>query len=52
MNYLLGIGPLPDGAMVPADVATLKEVGRRIREHGWPKGVKELSAPKAEQEAF
>ena len=52
MNYLLGIGPRPDGSVVPADVTTLKEVGRRIREHGWPQGVKELSAAKAEQEAF
>jgi alpha-L-fucosidase len=52
MNFLLGFGPLPDGSTHPADVATLKEVGRRIRENGWPKGVKKLGAPKGEQEAF
>lgn len=52
MNYLLGMGPLPDGSVLPADAATLKEVGRRIRAHGWPKGVKVLRAPKREQKAY
>lgn len=52
MNYLLNIGPLPDGTVLPADEATLKEVGRRIREHGWPKGVQALAAPKGETEAY
>jgi len=31
MNYLLNVGPLPDGSILPADIATLKEVGRRQR---------------------
>jgi len=52
MNYLLNIGPLPDGSLLPADAATLEEVGRRIREQGWPKGVETIAAPKGELEAF
>jgi alpha-L-fucosidase len=36
MNYLLNIGPLGDGSVHPQDVATLKEVGRRLRKYGWP----------------
>jgi len=35
-NLLLNIGPLPDGSVHPEDVATLREVGRRLREQGWP----------------
>ena len=35
-NLLLNAGPLPDGAIHSEDVATLKEVGRRIRTNGWP----------------
>jgi alpha-L-fucosidase len=35
-NLLLNTGPLPDGAIHPEDVATLLEVGRRIRSEGWP----------------
>jgi alpha-L-fucosidase len=38
MNYLLNIGPLPDGSPMPADKNTLQEVGRRIRRQGWPTG--------------
>lgn len=30
-NLLLNIGPLPDGSVHPEDVATLREVGRRMR---------------------
>jgi hypothetical protein len=52
MNYLLNIGPLPDGSVFPADENTLRGVGRRIREHGWPKGAQSLPAAKGEQEAF
>jgi alpha-L-fucosidase len=52
MNYLLNVGPLPDGSVLPADVATLKEVGRRIRADGWPKGVTTLPGVKGEQKAF
>lgn len=35
-NLLLNTGPLPDGAIHPEDVATLSEVGRRLRAQGWP----------------
>ena len=31
MNYLLNLGPLPDGSVLLADRATLQEVGRRRR---------------------
>lgn len=30
-NLLLNTGPLGDGSIHPEDVATLKEVGRRLR---------------------
>jgi alpha-L-fucosidase len=30
-NLLLNTGPLPDGSIHPVDVATLKEVGRRLK---------------------
>lgn len=33
-NLLLNIGPLPDGSIHPGDVATLKEVGKRLRGKG------------------
>lgn len=33
-NLLLNTGPLPDGSIHPDDVATLKEVGRRLRRRG------------------
>jgi len=35
-NLLMNTGPLPDGSIHPVDVATLKDVGRRIRADGWP----------------
>ena len=35
-NLVLNTGPLPDGSIHPEDVATLRAVGRRIREEGWP----------------
>ncbi len=35
-NLLLNTGPLPDGSIHPDDVKTLREVGRRIRQQGWP----------------
>lgn len=35
-NLLMNTGPLPDGSIHPVDVKTLREVGRRIRENGWP----------------
>jgi alpha-L-fucosidase len=30
-NLLLNTGPLPDGSIHPEDVATLREVGKRLR---------------------
>jgi alpha-L-fucosidase len=36
-NLLANIGPLPDGSVHPEDVSTLKEVGRRLREDGYPR---------------
>jgi len=35
-NLLLNTGPLPDGAISPEDVATLREVGKRLRQDGFP----------------
>ena len=35
-NLLANVGPLPDGSIHPADIACLKEVGKRIRAHGLP----------------
>jgi len=35
-NLLINTGPLPDGSIHPADDATLREVGRRLRENGFP----------------
>lgn len=44
-NLLMNTGPLPDGSIHPADVATLSEVGRRIREGGWPAPVASEAVP-------
>ena len=33
-NLLLNTGPLPDGSLDPADVAVLRDVGRRLRAEG------------------
>ena len=35
-NLLLNTGPLPDGSIPDEDVATLREVGKTIRNDGWP----------------
>ncbi len=35
-NLLLNTGPLPEGDIHPEDVATLREVGRRLRRDGFP----------------
>jgi len=35
-NLLLNTGPLPDGTIHPDDVATLREVGKRISKNGFP----------------
>jgi hypothetical protein len=33
---LLNTGPLPDGSIYADDAQTLREVGRRIRQDGFP----------------
>lgn len=35
-NLLLNTGPLPDGTISPEDVVTLREVGKRISQNGFP----------------
>jgi len=35
-NLLVNIGPRGDGSLHPADVKALTEVGRRLREDGFP----------------
>ena len=35
-NLTLNTGPLPDGSIHLADVASLREAGERIRKHGFP----------------
>ena len=35
-NLLMNTGPLPDGSIHPVDVKTLHEVGRRIKQNGYP----------------
>ncbi len=35
-NLLLNTGPLPDGSIHPGDAATLRQVGKYIRQNGWP----------------
>ncbi|MHC4195204.1 MAG: alpha-L-fucosidase, partial [Planctomycetota bacterium] len=35
-NLLLNTGPLPDGTVHPEDVATLREVGKRISKTSFP----------------
>lgn len=35
-NLLMNTGPLPEGDLHAADVATLRAVGRRIKADGWP----------------
>ncbi len=48
-NLLLNVGPLPDGSFPEEDVATLKEVGKRIRAEGWP-GPDEAAIPERNPE--
>ena len=40
-NLLLNTGPHGDGFIVPEDVKTLREVGRRLKADGWPNAVTE-----------
>ena len=35
-NLLLNTGPLPDGSIHPGDAQTLRQVGKYIRQNGWP----------------
>lgn len=35
-NLLANVGPLPDGSIHPQDIASLRDVGRRLRAHGLP----------------
>lgn len=44
-NLLMNTGPLPDGSIHPVDVATLKEVGRRIKAGGYPSPLKPPEPP-------
>ena len=37
-NLLLNTGPLPDGSIHEGDAAALREVGKRIKANGFPKG--------------
>ncbi len=45
-NLLLNIGPLGNGAVHPSDVATLREVGRRLKERGFPAAAAQPSTSK------
>lgn len=49
-NLLANVGPLPDGSIHPDDVACLREVGRRLRTHGWP-AAEASAAPDARTDA-
>jgi len=44
-NLLMNTGPLPDGSIHPVDVKTLKEVGRRIKQDGYPAPAKPPEPP-------
>ena len=35
-NLLINTAPMPDGSLNPKEVSVFKEVGRRIRKHGYP----------------
>ena len=52
MNYLLCVGLLGDGSIPPEDAQTLQEIGRRLKEHGWPKGAEKLEGPIENPAAF
>lgn len=46
-NLLLNTGPRPDGSIHPRDAETLREVGRRLREQGFPASKAAEAAPDA-----
>ncbi|MFC1452373.1 alpha-L-fucosidase [Verrucomicrobiota bacterium] len=45
-NLLLNTGPLPDGGIDPTDEATLRAVGARLREQGFPSPGSDLNGTK------
>lgn len=46
-NLNMNTGPLADGAIHEVDVKTLREVGRRIKQDGWPAPTQPAQQPKA-----
>lgn len=48
-NLLINSGPLPDGSIPPDDSTTLREVGRRLRANGFPKGSEPVGESQAKQ---
>ncbi|HOD80621.1 MAG: Alpha-L-fucosidase [Planctomycetes bacterium ADurb.Bin126] len=44
-NLLMNTGPLADGSIHQVDVKTLREVGRRIKQAGWPAPAKATQQP-------
>lgn len=52
-NLLMNTRPLPDGSIHPTDVQTLREVGRRIKQDGYPAALKPpepVAKPKAKKD--
>ncbi|MHB8900401.1 MAG: alpha-L-fucosidase, partial [Thermoguttaceae bacterium] len=47
-NLLLNTGPLPDGSIHSGDAETLRQVGKYIRQNGWPTAEQWPSEAKAE----
>lgn len=45
VNLLVGTGPIGDGSLQQEDVITLKEVGKRIKEFGFPANEGEIKEP-------
>ncbi len=50
-NLLMNTGPLADGSIHQVDVKTLREVGRRIKQAGWPAPAKATPQPKSKSKA-
>ena len=48
-NLLINSGPLPDGSIHPDDSTTLREVGRRLRANGFPKGSEPVNESQTKQ---
>lgn len=47
---LLNAGPMPDGSIHPHDIATLRAVGKQIRERGWPEPISQFTPPSVEMD--